>query len=262
MVNQMLRYTGEPSSVASPGGQTAPIAMAWRHHDSSVADPFPKPSEYNASDIAKLREVVIALRKPHPSLLYVAARAFSLKDPKWKEFVQLPNFKGCKVAAGELLPSGSARVTHLSNLVERLEDLPPKTGDMVTAELPCHKVLEDKEKKKIKAKVKAAVDAPGADTQAEKVIRDKGVGKEVARKKRRVRVGNPVHPASEHVSSPIPLNHVKPLKILANEQYVSPNASDEGVRENDDAAFANEGYGNNEGGISSLQTQPSPSRHA
>ncbi|GKG28021.1 hypothetical protein Tco_0406348, partial [Tanacetum coccineum] len=50
----------------------APIAMAWRHHDSSVADPFPKPSEYNASDIAKLREVVISLRRPPLSILYVA----------------------------------------------------------------------------------------------------------------------------------------------------------------------------------------------
>ncbi|GKF35800.1 hypothetical protein Tco_0112558 [Tanacetum coccineum] len=145
--------------------------MAWRHHDSSVADPFPKPSEYNASDIAKLREVVIALRKPHPSLLYVAARAFSLKDPKWKvlrmaEFLQVPNFKGCKVAAGELLPSGSARVTHLSNLVERLEDLPPKTGDMVVAEIPCRKVLDDKEKKKRKADAKAVAYVPSANTQA------------------------------------------------------------------------------------------------
>ncbi|GJR04750.1 putative reverse transcriptase domain-containing protein [Tanacetum coccineum] len=34
--------------------RAAPIAMAWRHHDSSVADPFPKPSEYNASDVPKL----------------------------------------------------------------------------------------------------------------------------------------------------------------------------------------------------------------
>ncbi|GKF58165.1 hypothetical protein Tco_0171702, partial [Tanacetum coccineum] len=66
-----------------------PIAMAWRHHDSSVADPFPKPSEYNASDVTKLHEVVIAPRKPHPSILYVdglshvwkhVGRAFSLKD--------------------------------------------------------------------------------------------------------------------------------------------------------------------------------------
>nr|GFB53954.1 hypothetical protein [Tanacetum cinerariifolium] len=37
------------------------------------------------------------------------------------EFLQLPNFKGCEVAAGELLPPGSARVTHLSTPAERLE---------------------------------------------------------------------------------------------------------------------------------------------
>ncbi|GKC81851.1 hypothetical protein Tco_1137568 [Tanacetum coccineum] len=121
--------------------RATPIAMAWRHHDSSVTDPSPKSNEYNASDVAKMREVVIALRKPPPSLLYVAglshvwkhaSRAFSLKDPKGKvvtmaEFLRLPNFKGCKVAAGELLPPGSARVTHLSNPAARLEDIPPKT---------------------------------------------------------------------------------------------------------------------------------------
>ncbi|GKD98757.1 hypothetical protein Tco_1382654 [Tanacetum coccineum] len=173
------------------------------------------------------------------------------------EFLQLPNFKGCKVAAGELLPPGSVRVTLLSIPAERLKDLPPKTGDTVTAELPCRKFLDDKEKKKRKAEAKAAVDAPGADTQVEKVVRDKGASKDGAQKKRRVRVGTPVHPASEHVSSPIPLNHVKPLKILANEHYVSPNAfaGGEGVQENVDDAFANEGHGNN--GVGFLACRPS-----
>ncbi|GKG59934.1 hypothetical protein Tco_0607562, partial [Tanacetum coccineum] len=31
-----------------------------------------------------------------------------------------------------------------------------------------------------------------------------------------------VQPVSEHVSSPIPLNHAKPLETLANEGHVSP----------------------------------------
>ncbi|GKE88742.1 hypothetical protein Tco_1566217, partial [Tanacetum coccineum] len=84
---------------------------------------------------------------------------------------------------------------------------------MVTAELPCRKVHDDKEKKKRKVEAKAAVDAPGADTQVEKVIRDKGVGKEGARKKRRVRMGTSVHPGSEHVSSPTSLNYANPLEL-------------------------------------------------
>ncbi|GJT35490.1 PXMP2/4 family protein 4-like protein [Tanacetum coccineum] len=187
--------------------RAALIAMAWRHHDSSIADPFPKPSEYDASDVVKLREVVISLRKPPPSLLYVtglsniwkhASHVFSLKDSKGKvvimaEFLQLPNFKGYKVAAGAILPHGSALVTHLASPTERLEDLPPKTRDMVIAEIPCRKT--------------------------KRVARNKDAGKEGARKKRRVRVGTPVHPDSEH-----------------------------GVQENVDAAFSNEGHGDNEGG--------------
>ncbi|GKB67879.1 hypothetical protein Tco_0929291 [Tanacetum coccineum] len=130
--------------------RAAPIAMAWRHHDSSVADPFPRPSEYNAPDVAKLREVVISLRRPRLSILYVAGlsnvwkhagRAFSIKDSEGKvitmaEFLRLPNFKGCKVAAMTLLPPGIARVTHLAPPAERLEDIPPKTEDMVVAEIP------------------------------------------------------------------------------------------------------------------------------
>ncbi|GKE87161.1 hypothetical protein Tco_1564636, partial [Tanacetum coccineum] len=71
--------------------------MAWRHHDSSVVNPFPKPSEYNASDVTKLQEVVISLRRPPLSVLYVAVITMA-------EFLRLPNFKGCKVSAGALLP--------------------------------------------------------------------------------------------------------------------------------------------------------------
>nr|GEY78293.1 hypothetical protein [Tanacetum cinerariifolium] len=161
---------------------------------------------------------------------------------------------------------------------------------MVTTELPFHKVLNEKEKKKRKAKAKAAVDVLGADISAEKVVREKGVGKEGVRKKRRVHVRTLVHPDSGYVSSSIPLNHAKPLEILTNEEYVSPNVSvgrmgamrnqtdkhatppianvsefvigEEGVQENVDATFANEGYGDNKGGLSGLQTQPSPLRHA
>ncbi|GKB41228.1 hypothetical protein Tco_0886170 [Tanacetum coccineum] len=92
--------------------RAAPIAMAWRHHDSSVADPFPKPSEYSASDVAKLRE-----------------------DSKGKvlsmaEFLRLPNFKGCKITVGVLLPPGAARVTHLVGPASTQEVIPYKTVDM------------------------------------------------------------------------------------------------------------------------------------
>nr|GEU42395.1 hypothetical protein [Tanacetum cinerariifolium] len=265
------------------GNWDAPIAMALRHHDFSVANPFPKPSKYDALDVAKLREVVIALHKPPSSFLYVAglshvwkhaSRAFSLKDPKGKvvtmtEFLRLLNFYGCKVATGDLLPPGLAWVTHLANPVKLLKDLPLKTSDMVTAEIPCWKVLDDKEKKKRKVEVKAAANAPDADIQFEKT---------------------PVRLDSEHVSSPVPLNHAKPLESLANEEYVSPNVSvsrmgalrnqtdenatpspivnadklvtgGEGTQENVDATFANEGHGDNEGGFSGLRTQHSPVHH-
>ncbi|GJR36211.1 hypothetical protein Tco_1211895 [Tanacetum coccineum] len=177
----------------------APTAMAWRHHDSSVADPFPKPSEFDASDVAKLHEVVIVLRKPPPSLLYAAGlshawkhagRSYSLKDPNGK---------------------GYAFVLSV-------------TGDMETTEIPCRKVLDDKKKKK--AEAKAAANAPDADIHVEKVASKRCAGKEGAfQKRRKVHLETLVHPDSEHVSSPVPLNHVKPLKAFANEEHVSTNTS-------------------------------------
>nr|GEW08810.1 piriformospora indica-insensitive protein 2-like [Tanacetum cinerariifolium] len=85
------------------------------------------------------------------------------------EFLRLPNFQGCKVTAGALLPLRSARVTHLASSAEQLEDLPRKTGDMDTTEIPCQKVLDDKDKKKKKkAEANAATNAPDVDIQIQK----------------------------------------------------------------------------------------------
>nr|GEX41292.1 hypothetical protein [Tanacetum cinerariifolium] len=234
--------------------RAAPIAMAWRHHDSSVADPFPRPSEYNASEVAKLRDVIISLRKPPLSVLYVSVITVA-------EFLRLPNFEGCKVSADALLPPSAARVSHLASSAERLDDIPPKTGNMMTVEIPCRKVATKK-----------------------------GAGREGGCKNRKVRVGDPVNQDSEHVSSPTSLNHALTLETLANTEQVSPNVSagrmsvlrnqtdehvpppplvnagvfvtgGDGIQENV-VAFVNEGHGDNEGGVSGLQTQPSPPRPA
>nr|GEZ85754.1 hypothetical protein [Tanacetum cinerariifolium] len=249
------------------GELRGPYAMFCRHHDSSVAYPFPKPNEFNTSDVAKLREVVIVLRKPPPSLLYAtclshvwkhAGRAFSLKDPngkgnlsRWLSFYAFPI---SKVVVGSLLPPGSARVAHLSTPADQLKDIPPKTYDMVKTKIPCRKVLDDKEKKIRKAEAMVAANAPDAGIQAEGVAGNKGAGKEgTSRKKRMVRLETLVHPDSEHASSPVPLNYAKPLEALANEEHVFTTASG-GRMVNVDPAFANEGHGDNEGGLSGLRT--------
>nr|GEX01353.1 putative reverse transcriptase domain-containing protein [Tanacetum cinerariifolium] len=218
--------------------RATPIAIAWRHHDSSVADPFPGSNEYNASDVAKLWEVVISLRRPPLGVLYVAGlsnvwkhagRAFSLKYSEEKvitmaEFLRLPNLKGCKISAGALLPPGTTRVTHLASLAERLEDVPPKIGDMMVAEIPCRKVLDDMGKKKRKAEEKVAAKVPAANIQAGMVV-NKDAGRDGTRKKWRVHIGPQVQTGSKLVSSLTPLNHAKPLETLAKEEHVSPPLS-------------------------------------
>ncbi|GJU96460.1 hypothetical protein Tco_1321216 [Tanacetum coccineum] len=218
--------------------RAAPIAMAWRHHDSSIANPFPRSSEYNASDVAKLREVVNSLRRPPLSILYIAGlsnvwkhvgRAFSIRDSEGKvitmaEFLRLPNFKGCKVTADALLLPGAARVTHLATPAARLQDIPPKTGEMMVVELPYRRVMDDKEKKKRKAEEKAATKVHADDNQAEAAVAAAAKGAGV-RKKRRVRASAQAPPISDHVSSLTPLNQAKSLEALANETYVSPPGS-------------------------------------
>ncbi|GKD85241.1 V-type proton ATPase subunit B2, partial [Tanacetum coccineum] len=119
-----------------------------------------------------------------------------------------------------LLPPGAARVTHLATPTTRLQDIPPKTGDMMVAELPCRRVMDDKEKKKRKVDEKAATKVPADDNQAEVAVRGAGV-----RKKRRVCASAQAPPASNYVSSPTPLNQAKPLEALANETHVSPPGS-------------------------------------
>ncbi|GJR04749.1 hypothetical protein Tco_0527733 [Tanacetum coccineum] len=203
------------------------------------------------------------------------------------EFLRLPNFKGYKVATGTLLPPGAARVTHLPPPTMRLEDIPPKTGDMIVAEMPCRKVVDDKERKKRKAEEKAATKAPADDIQVKEAVA-KAAEREGPRKKRRVRVGAQAPPDSEHVSSLTPLNQAKLLEALANEEHVSlpflvgqmgtlrdqtdehaisPRVVytsklivEEGEKGDADASPALEGHGDNEDGLSGPQIRPSSIR--
>ncbi|GKD54030.1 hypothetical protein Tco_1287417, partial [Tanacetum coccineum] len=190
--------------------------MAWRHHDSSVAVPFLGPREYNASDIAKLRE------DSEGKVITMA------------EFLRISSFKGYKVFVGCLLPPSTARVTHLASPAKR-----------------------EKEKE---AEEKVVAMVPAINIEAEMVV-NKDAGREGPRKKKRVRVGPQVHPDSEHVSSPTPLNHAKPLEALVNEEHVYP-PFDKGCQGNADASFAIEGHEDNQGGLSGLQTRPSPAHHS
>ncbi|GJU14355.1 hypothetical protein Tco_1142321 [Tanacetum coccineum] len=170
--------------------------MAWRQHDANIADLFPKPSEYNEQDAARLREVAISLHKPYNSLLYVAGLCLV-----WKESGHVPILKG---------PKGEALETYLSTPATRLEDIPPKTVEMETAEVTCRKVLSDRENKKRNIKAKAAAKADGNDdVHQEGVLGKKRVGGVGApRKKRETHIGTPLVDANlEQVSSPTPINY-------------------------------------------------------
>ncbi|GKB85165.1 hypothetical protein Tco_0957437 [Tanacetum coccineum] len=143
--------------------RAAPIAMAWRHHDSSVAGPFPKPTEYNEQDATKLQEVVITLHKPDPSLLYVAGLSRI-----WKNDGRVQILKG---------PEG--KVLTMADLGNSPDSPNQPTGgyssqdwDVEVAELACRRMLADKEKKKRKAETKGAAKADD-DAHTERVVSKK-----------------------------------------------------------------------------------------
>ncbi|GJV07504.1 hypothetical protein Tco_1345160 [Tanacetum coccineum] len=266
--------------------RASPFAMPWRHRDSSVADPFPKFGEFSESDVERLREVVITLHKPSPSLLYSACLSHSckhvghvsiLKDPKGKvftmaEFLRLPNFRGCKVAASTLLPPGTARVTHLTPLLIGWRIFRQRRGDMEVAEMPCRKVLAKKEKKKKKSEVKAAAKANDSD-QAEKVAGKKCAGKEGTswKKKRKIRLETPtINLDSKHNAF---AGQLDALRNQTDEQSpprhdviyknVDEHMVDMGAgNEHGDENIVDEGHGDNTGGLSGLCTQPSPANQS
>ncbi|GJX41955.1 hypothetical protein Tco_0256945 [Tanacetum coccineum] len=212
------------------------------------------------------------------------------------EVLRIGDLHGCKITAEALLPPGAALETHISTPATRLEDIPAKTGAMETAEIPCRKVLADKEKNKRKAEVKAAAKADDHDDiHIDRVASKRcagGVG--ASRKKRKTRVSTSLVDAdSEHVSSPTPLNQSLPVVIPANEKHVSETASaarladlqnqtdeqgsplnlvnknveepvvgEERGNDHDDVNVAIEGHGDNADGLSGLRTQPSPNNRS
>nr|GEX21228.1 hypothetical protein [Tanacetum cinerariifolium] len=180
------------------------------------------------------------------------------------EFLCLPNFQGCKVAAGALSPPGSARVTHLASMVERLEDLLPKNGDMEIAEIPCRKVLDDKEKKKKKAKAKAAANVLDVDIQIEKVTGKRCAGKKGTSRTKRKHLEALAN--EEHISANVSVGRMDVLRNQT-EEHVTPRpivnvkepvVGEEKDQENVGPDFAKEGNGDNEDGLSGLCTQPNP----
>ncbi|GJY46328.1 hypothetical protein Tco_0435391 [Tanacetum coccineum] len=178
--------------------RAAPIAMAWRHHDSSVADVLPGPSEYNAADVATLLQVPIQLHKPYNSLLYVAVLTMA-------EFLHLPDLGACKIVAGTLLPPNFPVDTHLSTPATRLEDVPLKTPAMENAEIACRKVIVVRERKKQRAEEHLASKAVG------KVGSKRRVAQEGNSRKRKTPA---TAPSSEQVYSPQPINQVVPNQPL------------------------------------------------
>ncbi|GJT00070.1 V-type proton ATPase subunit B2 [Tanacetum coccineum] len=183
------------------------------------------------------------------------------------EFQRLLDLHGCKITVRTLLTAGAALETHLSAPTARIENVPTKTGEMETAEVACGKRVVSKK-------------------------RDGGEG--VSRKKRKTHIRTPlVNVDSEHVSSPIPINHTLPINVLVNKEHASetvssarlaalrnqtdeqgspsdlidknveePVAGEEGGNDYENVDVVVEGHGDNADRLSGLHTQPSPNNRS
>ncbi|GJW59823.1 hypothetical protein Tco_0109158 [Tanacetum coccineum] len=141
------------------------------------------------------------------------------------EFLRLRNFRGCKIAAGTLLPTRTDRLTHTVASASRPEDIPPKTLGMEAAETACEKVLAGKEKKRRKAEVKAAAQDDQPDKVSKPTSKRRTDDEGTSRKKRNKKDVPQNKPDSTYVSSPTPINQSQPLNVLEHEEPVSKHVS-------------------------------------
>ncbi|GKE88018.1 hypothetical protein Tco_1565493, partial [Tanacetum coccineum] len=149
------------------------------------------------------------------------------------EFLRLPNFKGCQITVSVLLPPGTART-------------------WLWSRYHAGRYWMIKKRKRRKLRKKAAVKSPAVDILAEKVGINKHAGKDGPRKKRKVRARPQVQPVSKHTDE-----HVTPPHAIADE-----HATEGEAHKDANTTFADEGHGDNKGGLSGLKTQPTPICHS
>ncbi|GJW01265.1 hypothetical protein Tco_1556516 [Tanacetum coccineum] len=140
--------------IAHSASRAAPIAMSWRHHDSSVADVLPGPSEYDAADF----------------LLWLNSFVFATLV-----LVRLS-------PVHYFLPTSRLTTILLTlPLVRRI--FPPKTPAMEKAEVACPKVIAARERKKQRAEDLLVVSSginPADDGRGEGEQHDDQVVQDVA----------------------------------------------------------------------------------
>nr|GEV32296.1 hypothetical protein [Tanacetum cinerariifolium] len=199
------------------------IVMPWRHHDSSVVDPFPKPKEFNESDAERLREkharyvpILKGLKGKANTLILVAYLLFLLNRRVMRlvvyllvsfvfvvltmaEFLRIPNFQGYKVDVGALMPNSVALETHLAPLANR---------------------------RRKRRKLRQIAAKANDDAQAKKVTGKRRVGerKLPARRERHAK-GLPINLDSEHhVADGAPIMNMMPRTLFLNEEVPDGSA--------------------------------------
>nr|GEV06776.1 hypothetical protein [Tanacetum cinerariifolium] len=183
------------------------------------------------------------------------------------EFLRLLDLHGCKIVAEALLSPGAALETHLSTPVVPLEDVPPKTGAMETAEVACKKVIPDREKKKRKTKATAAAKAKVTTMfiLIRSRVKDVPVRGRVSQEKKNIFANEENDSDTPSVARLAALQNQtdekgSPLDLVkGNEESVAGGKKGNG---DDDANVIIEGHGDTADGVFGSHTQPSPFNHS
>ncbi|GJS83492.1 hypothetical protein Tco_0750033 [Tanacetum coccineum] len=128
-------------------------AMAWRHHDSDVNDPF-LDDDYSILDVRALAEKVIDLRPVHPGLLFTASRATT-----WDFSSFYPVFKDSRgsgyiitllmyMRVGAAISAKEETTQHTTPPHPVHQSISDKTASQLEVEVEDPKVFTAKEKKK------------------------------------------------------------------------------------------------------------------
>ncbi|GJR98186.1 hypothetical protein Tco_0270360 [Tanacetum coccineum] len=147
--------------------------MPWRHSDTDLHDDFP--THYNASDAARLSEVLVPLRPPPRHLMYVcglttACRHLELRyDIKYQHnnaidmdtFLKLPSWTGTVVSRGDPIPDDQRPKPKVTLPLEAGAKIPDLTAFQKNLEKPNSKIAAARERKDKQHLAKA--EAKGSD---------------------------------------------------------------------------------------------------
>ncbi|GJZ88751.1 hypothetical protein Tco_0660533 [Tanacetum coccineum] len=195
-------------------------AMPWRHGDTDLHDDFP--TNFSASDAARLSEVLVPLRPPPRHLLYVCGLTTACRHPEMRydikdqhnnvvsmDTLKLPSWTGTVVSRGDPIPDDQRPKLRVTPPLEAGAKIPDLTAFQKNLEKPNSKIVAARERKEKQNLAKAEAKRGGAEAN------------EGPKKKRKVQKHNvSIQSGSEGTLSVTPLHQAEPEVVMKSTSSV------------------------------------------